>query len=111
MPEATYTKAEDSTIVFNQSKKETFTLNQHFTEICKFLKSSWKIVVNKDDITYERLSIVKLFVIPGATEKFSAAELIHSKNTLRMEGLYLFLWVRTFGIMVNSGKLAVQNFL
>ncbi|CAH8617731.1 unnamed protein product [Heterobilharzia americana] len=28
--------------------------------------------------------------------------LIHSKNTLRMEGLYLFLWVRTFGIMVNS---------
>ncbi|CAH8617716.1 unnamed protein product [Heterobilharzia americana] len=117
MPEATYTKAEDSTIVFNQSKKETFTLNQHFTEICKFLKSSWKIVVNKDDITYERLSIVKLFVIPGATEKFSAAEFNSLKKYIENGGSLLVLMgengetkyttninflLEQFGIMVNS---------
>lgn len=38
-------KIKENTVVFNQTKKEAFTLSQHFTEIAKYLKSSWKVVV------------------------------------------------------------------
>ncbi|CAH8873509.1 unnamed protein product [Trichobilharzia szidati] len=117
MPEVTCMRAEDNTIVFNQTKKEVFTLNQHFSEISRHLKSSWKVVVNKDDITYERLSIVKLFVIPGATEKFSATEFNALKKYIENGGSLLVLMgengetkyttninflLEQFGIMVNS---------
>ncbi|KAK4475583.1 hypothetical protein MN116_000860 [Schistosoma mekongi] len=117
MPEAIHMKTEENTIVFNQTKKEVFTLSQHFTEISKYLKSSWKVVVNKDDITYERLSIVKLFIIPGATEKFTAAELDSIKKYLEIGGSLLVLMgengetkyttninflLEQFGITVNS---------
>ncbi|VDP99623.1 unnamed protein product [Trichobilharzia regenti] len=119
MPEVTCMRAEDNTVVFNQTKKEVFTLNQHFSEISRQLKSSWKVVVNKDDITYERLSIVKLFIIPGATEKFSATEFNALKKYIENGGSVLVLMgengetkyttninflLEQFGIMVNSDK-------
>ncbi|CAH8646635.1 Intraflagellar transport protein 52 [Schistosoma haematobium] len=117
MPEATQMKIEENTVAFNQTKKEAFTLSQHFTEIAKYLKSSWKVVVNKDDITNERLSIVKLFVISGPTEKFSAAEFNSIKKYLETGGSLLVLMgengeakyttninflLEQFGVMVNS---------
>ncbi|CAH8651959.1 unnamed protein product [Schistosoma rodhaini] len=117
MPEATQMKIEENTVVFNQTKKEAFNLSQNFTEIAKYLKSSWKVVINKDDITHERLSIVKLFVISGPTEKFSAAEFNSIKKYLETGGSLLVLMgengetkyttninflLEQFGIMVNS---------
>ncbi|CAH8593501.1 unnamed protein product [Schistosoma turkestanicum] len=117
MPEATQMKIEENTVVFNQTKREAFNLSQHFTEISKYLKSSWKVVVNKDDITYEHLSIVKLFIIAGATEKFSAAEFDSIRKYLETGGSLLVLMgengetnyttninflLEQFGIMVNS---------
>lgn len=110
-------KIEENTVVFNQTKKEAFNLSQHFTEIAKYLKSSWKVVINKDDITHERLSIVKLFVISGPTEKFSSAEFNSIKKYLETGGSLLVLMgengetkyttninflLEQFGIMVNS---------
>ncbi|VDO92829.1 unnamed protein product [Schistosoma margrebowiei] len=118
MPEATQMKIEENTVVFNQTKKEAFTLSQHFTEIAKYLKSSWKVVVNKNDISNERLSIVKLFVISGPTEKFSAAEFNSIKKYIETGGSLLVLMgengetkyttninflLEQFGVMVNSG--------
>ncbi|VDP81280.1 unnamed protein product [Schistosoma curassoni] len=108
MPEATQMKIKENTVVFNQTKKEAFTLSQHFTEIAKYLKSSWKVVVNKDDITNERLSIVKLFVISGPTEKFSAAEFNSIKKYLETGGSLLVLMGENATQMDLSHKQALQ---
>lgn len=80
---------------------------------------------NKDEITNERLSIVKLFVISGPTEKFSAAEFNSIKKYLETGGSLLVLMgengeakyttninflLEQFGVMVNSGKLIGEIF-
>ncbi|VDK35669.1 unnamed protein product [Taenia asiatica] len=62
------------TILFDQSKKEASTLGQHFKELNRRLKSSWKVLVNTDEITNERIESAKVFVITGPTEKFSVDE-------------------------------------
>ncbi|KAF8564175.1 Intraflagellar transport protein [Paragonimus westermani] len=114
------TKAEENTIIFNQTKKEAFILTTHFKEITRRLKTSWKFVVNKDEITTERLSFAKLFVIAGAVEKFSAAEFQTIKKYIENGGAVLVLMgengeskyttninflLEQYGIMVNSGKM------
>ncbi|KAF7260150.1 hypothetical protein EG68_02289 [Paragonimus skrjabini miyazakii] len=111
------TKTEESTIVFDQTKKEAFTLTTHFREITRRLKTTWKFVVNKDEITTERLSFAKLFVIAGAVEKFSAAEFQTIKKYIENGGAVLVLMgengeskyttninflLEQYGIMVNS---------
>ncbi|KAF5398126.1 Intraflagellar transport protein 52 [Paragonimus heterotremus] len=113
-------KTEENTIVFNQTKKEAFALTTHFKEITRRLKTTWKFVVNKDEITAERLSFAKLFVIAGAVEKFSAAEFQTIKRYIENGGAVLVLMgengeskyttninflLEQYGIMVNSGKM------
>ncbi|CUT99008.1 intraflagellar transport protein 52 [Echinococcus multilocularis] len=58
------------TVLFDQSKKEASTLGQHFKELNRRLKSSWKVLINTDEITDERIESAKVFVITGPTEKF-----------------------------------------
>ncbi|VDK79789.1 unnamed protein product [Dibothriocephalus latus] len=62
------------TIVFDQSKKETTTFPNHFKEIHKILRSSWKVVTNSSEITSSTLQTANVFIIAGPTEKFSAKE-------------------------------------
>nr|CDS18304.1 intraflagellar transport protein 52 [Echinococcus granulosus] len=58
------------TVLFDQSKKEASTLGQHFKELNRRLKSSWKVLINTDEVTDERIESAKVFVITGPTEKF-----------------------------------------
>ncbi|BHF75117.1 Intraflagellar transport protein 52 [Sparganum proliferum] len=62
------------TIVFDQSKKEATTFQNHFKEIHKILRSSWKIVTNSAEINSATLQAASVFIIAGPTEKFSAKE-------------------------------------
>ncbi|VDD79728.1 unnamed protein product [Mesocestoides corti] len=61
-------------ILFDQSKGEAASLNQHFKELQRRLKTSWKILVNTDEITISRIEAAKVFIIAGPTEKFSVNE-------------------------------------
>ncbi|CAL8085539.1 unnamed protein product [Calicophoron daubneyi] len=107
----------ERTLVFDQTKKEAFNLAQHFKEIARRFKTSWKFVVNRDEITFEKLNTTNLFVIAGATEKFSAAEFTAIKKYIDNGGSVLVLMgengeskyttninflLEQYGIMVNS---------
>ncbi|CAH8434591.1 unnamed protein product [Dicrocoelium dendriticum] len=107
----------ENIMLFNQTKKEAFNLNQHFREASKRLKSTWQILANKDEITMERLCSSKLFVICGPTEKFNAAEFSTLKKYLEHGGAILVLLgengecryttninflLEQYGIMVNN---------
>ncbi|KAA0185525.1 Intraflagellar transport protein 52 [Fasciolopsis buskii] len=116
-PDGSSQPVEENTIVFNQTKREAFKLTQHFKEVSKRLKTSWKFVVNKEDITQERLAAARVFVISGPTEKFSVAEFSIITRYLENGGALLVLMgengeskytsninflLEQYGIMVNS---------
>lgn len=61
-------------ILFNQSKDEPYTLSSGYKKFQHELKS-WKIGVNREDITLERLLQAKLFVTASPFKKFSASEI------------------------------------
>ena len=61
-------------ILFNQSKDEPYTLSSGYKKFQHELKS-WKIAVNREDISLERLHQAKLFVTASPAKKFTAAEL------------------------------------
>ncbi|TGZ32861.1 hypothetical protein CRM22_011425 [Opisthorchis felineus] len=109
--------ARENTVVFNQTKKESFTLSANFKELSKRFKTFWKFIVNKDEITLERLNMANIFVTAGPTEKFSAAEFSVMKQYIENGGSILVLMgengeckyptninflLEQYGIMVNS---------
>lgn len=61
-------------ILFNQSKDEPYTLSSGYNKFQRELKA-WKIAVNRDEITLERLLQARLFVSVSPSRKFSASEL------------------------------------
>lgn len=65
---------QSQSILFNQSKDEPYTLSSGYKKFQHELKS-WKIAVNREDISLERLVQAKLFVTASPTKKFSAGEL------------------------------------
>lgn len=71
---ATGQKQSESSILFNQSKDELYTLSNGYKKFQHELKS-WKIGVNRDDITLERLLQARLFVTASPTKKFTGGEL------------------------------------
>ncbi|EUB60598.1 Intraflagellar transport protein 52 -like protein [Echinococcus granulosus] len=79
------------TVLFDQSKKEASTLGQHFKELNRRLKSSWKVLINTDEVTDERIESAKVFVITGPTEKFSVDELEVINTYLNKGGSVLVL--------------------
>nr|XP_054772295.1 intraflagellar transport protein 52 homolog [Lytechinus pictus] len=67
-------KGQRTSIVFDVSKRELFSTQNGFKQLNKKLRSNWKIVSNKDEITEEKLSSAKVFVIAGPRDKFTAPE-------------------------------------
>jgi intraflagellar transport protein 52 len=112
-------KSEDnstSTILFNQSKNELFKLD-NLKVLQRKLKSSWRLEVNREEITGEVLSDVGVFVSAGPREAFSQAELEALKKYLENGGSLLVslneggekkfqtninYLLEEFGIMINT---------
>ncbi|XP_028406358.1 intraflagellar transport protein 52 homolog [Dendronephthya gigantea] len=109
--------SQNNTIVFNASKKELFTPTNGFKSLVRKLRTNWKVVVNKDDITLERLMYARLFILAGPREKISANEFEAIKSYLNNGGNILVLLgeggenrfgtninflLEDFGIMVNN---------
>lgn len=109
--------AESNLIIFNQTKRELFTLNQGFKTLGRRLKNNWKIIPLKDEISPEELFTGKLYILPGCREKFTTAEFEHIKKFISNGGSVLVMLgeggektfntninylLEDYGIMVNS---------
>ncbi|XP_005108178.1 intraflagellar transport protein 52 homolog [Aplysia californica] len=110
-------KGARNTILFSATKRELFALNNGLKTLNRKLKSSWKLVSNKEDISPDKLNQTRIFVIPGAREKFTAAEFATMKAYLESGGSIMVLlgeggesrfetnvnfFLEEFGIMVNN---------
>ncbi|ESP05451.1 hypothetical protein LOTGIDRAFT_181293, partial [Lottia gigantea] len=110
-------KGQSNTILFNASKREIFSLTNGLKTLNRKLRSTWKLVGNKEEITEEKLSQARVFVTVGPREKFSALEFDAIKKYLENGGSVLILvgeggeskfdtninfLLEEYGIMVNS---------
>lgn len=110
-------KGASNVIIFNASKKETFNINSGFKTLNRKLRTTWKVIVNKEEIIDERLAGARLFVIAAPREKFSAAEFVSIKKYVEGGGSLLVLlseggesklstninfFLEEYGIMVNN---------
>ncbi|KAK3591240.1 hypothetical protein CHS0354_010606 [Potamilus streckersoni] len=89
--EGTEERNQRNVILFNGSKKELFTPSNGYKTLNRKLRSTWKIVINKEEITAEKLSGARIFVLAGCREKFTAAEFDELKKYLDGGGSVLVL--------------------
>ncbi|XP_047141945.1 intraflagellar transport protein 52 homolog isoform X1 [Hydra vulgaris] len=79
----------NNTILFDVSKKEIFTPNNGFKSWSRKIKNNWKVVINKDEISKEKLSSVKVLVLASPREKFKVSEFEAMKSYLENGGSIL----------------------
>ncbi|XP_077991220.1 intraflagellar transport protein 52 homolog [Glandiceps talaboti] len=118
-------KGQRNTILFDSSKRELFTIQNGFKSLHRKLRSNWKIVMSKEEITAARLASVRVFVIGGPREKFTAPEFDCIKTYLENGGSVLVLMgeggetkfdtninflLEDYGIMVNSDTVARTSY-
>ncbi|XP_060600465.1 intraflagellar transport protein 52 homolog [Ruditapes philippinarum] len=110
-------KGQSNVILFNATKKELFTPSSGFKSLNRKLRSTWKINVNKDEITDEKLAGARIFVLAGSREKFSQAEFDVMKRYMDTGGSILVMtgeggesrfdtninfFLEEFGVNVNT---------
>lgn len=78
-------------IIFNTSKKETHSPTSGFKKLTRRLKSSFKILTNKDELSIDRLADANLIIFGGPREPFSTAEFRELKQWLNAGGRALVL--------------------
>lgn len=112
-------------IVFDCSKKESYNPNMGYKSWCRKLKNNWKIIMNKDELTLERLSVARILILPAPREKFKGTEFEAMKAFLAKGGSILafsgeggetnmktnlnFL-LEDYGIMVNSDSVVRTSY-
>ncbi|XP_022102569.1 intraflagellar transport protein 52 homolog isoform X2 [Acanthaster planci] len=84
-------KGQRTSIAFDVSKRELFSPQNGFKNLHKKLRSSWKITSQKDEITEEKLANVRVFVLAGPREKFTAPEFEAIKGFLESGGSVLVM--------------------
>ncbi|KAL3869444.1 hypothetical protein ACJMK2_042125 [Sinanodonta woodiana] len=115
--EGTEERNQRNIILFNGTKKELFSLNSGYKILNRKLRSTWKLVTNKEEITAEKLLGARIFVLPGCREKFTASEFDELKKYLDGGGSVLVLlgeggetrfetninfFLEEYGIMINN---------
>uniref|UniRef100_A0A0A9XX95 Intraflagellar transport protein 52 n=1 Tax=Lygus hesperus TaxID=30085 RepID=A0A0A9XX95_LYGHE len=73
------TLSSEKSIIFDQSKNETFKINDNYKSLHRKLKITYKVDVNKDEITPEVLEEASIFIVPSPKDKFTESEF----NTLK----------------------------
>jgi hypothetical protein len=66
--------AASATIVFDASKRETHHPGSGFKKLARRLKGEHKVVVNKDDLSLEKLQEASLVVFGSPRSRFSTEE-------------------------------------
>ncbi|KAJ8032906.1 Intraflagellar transport protein 52-like [Holothuria leucospilota] len=110
-------KEQRTSIVFDVSKREICTIQSGLKNLHKKLRTNWKISTHKDEITEEKLSGVRVFIIAGPREKFTSPEFEALKKYIEDGGSVLVLmgeggenrldtninfFLEEYGVMVNS---------
>nr|XP_002126598.1 intraflagellar transport protein 52 homolog [Ciona intestinalis] len=104
-------------ILFDQTKRELFTLNNGYKTWHRRLRNSWKVAQHKDEISEESLSEAKLFIVAAPREKFTTFEFENLKRYIDNGGSLLVLLgeggegsfntninflLEEYGIMINN---------
>ncbi|XP_038057033.1 intraflagellar transport protein 52 homolog isoform X4 [Patiria miniata] len=118
-------KGQRTTIAFDVSKRELFSPQNGFKSLHKKLRSSWKITSQKDEITEDKLANVKVFVLAGPREKFTAPEFEVIKRYLESGGSVLVMMgeggetkfdtninflLEDYGVMVNNDSVVRTSY-
>ncbi|CAH1774851.1 unnamed protein product [Owenia fusiformis] len=114
-----------NTLIFNASKRELFTINNGMKTLNRKLKTQWKILVNKEEITEEKLCDGRVFVLTGSREKFTSSEFDAMKKYVEQGGSILVMLgeggesrfdtninflLEDYGIMVNNDAVVRTSF-
>ncbi|KAK7073601.1 Intraflagellar transport protein 52, partial [Halocaridina rubra] len=67
-------KERSNSIVFNESKGELFKLNDGFKSLHKKLKTQWKVISHRDDLTKETVSQAGVMVLACPRQKFTEGQ-------------------------------------
>eukprot|EP00002_Diphylleia_rotans_P023776 TRINITY_DN467_c0_g1_i2.p1 TRINITY_DN467_c0_g1~~TRINITY_DN467_c0_g1_i2.p1 ORF type:complete len:432 (-),score=101.23 TRINITY_DN467_c0_g1_i2:139-1434(-) len=81
----------ERTIMFETCKKEVLTPSQGFRILAKKLRTNFKIIPNKEEISLDVLKQARLVIIGGPRERFSENEFKHIKNYINEGGSVLVL--------------------
>nr|CAB3255400.1 intraflagellar transport protein 52 homolog [Phallusia mammillata] len=110
-------QASRNMILFDQTKKELFTLGNGYKSWHRKLRNTWKVAQHKDEILEDRLSQARVFVIAAPREKFSTFEFDNLKRYIEGGGSLLVMLgeggegsfntninflLEDYGIMVNN---------
>ncbi|KAJ3264992.1 Intraflagellar transport protein 52 [Chytriomyces hyalinus] len=114
---STGSKAAAPTILFNISKKESFTPNNGLKSLQRRLRNAFKIGLNKEEMNYSKVNEASLLIFGAPREKFSMSEFGALKTFLEKGGSILYLageggeseyntnfnyLLEEYGMMVNS---------
>ncbi|KAK3790257.1 hypothetical protein RRG08_034820 [Elysia crispata] len=114
-----------NTILFNATKRELFNLNNGLKTLNRKLRSSWRLIANKDDLSPDILNQARIFVLSGSREKFTAAEFGAMKAYLESGGSILVMlgeggesrfdtninfFLEEYGIMVNNDSVVRTSY-
>lgn len=112
-------------IIFDCSKKETYNPNNGYKSWCRKLRNNWKVVMNKDELTAERLSVAKILILSAPREKFKTSEFEAMKGLLARGGSILAMsaeggensmktnmnfLLEEYGIMVNADSVVRTSY-
>ncbi|PVD23394.1 hypothetical protein C0Q70_16663 [Pomacea canaliculata] len=118
-------KMQRNVILLSASKRELFSLSSGFKSLNRRLRSSWKLVGNKEDVTDEKLSQARVFVVAGPREKFTGAEFTAMKKYLDAGGSLLVMlgeggetkfetninfFLEEYGIMINNDSVVRNSY-
>ncbi|XP_028029439.1 intraflagellar transport protein 52 homolog [Bombyx mandarina] len=105
------------TILFDVSKNELFKISENYKLLHRKLKTSWKVMINREELSQSTLQDVKLLVVPGPQNVFTDDEFAAMKSVVERGDSVLVtmsdggeekintninFFLEEFGIVVNN---------
>ncbi|CAH0696223.1 unnamed protein product [Spodoptera exigua] len=105
------------TILFDVSKNELFKINENYKMLHRKLKTTWKVMINREEISTNVLEDVKILVVAGPQNAFTDDELSSLKHMVERGDSVLVamsdggeertntninFFLEEFGIVVNN---------
>jgi intraflagellar transport protein 52 len=78
-------------IIFDACKNEVFTPKRGLNQLFKRLKSEYKVEINQEELTFEKLMKGRLVIFTGPREKFTAEEFEAMQRYVNIGGSLMFL--------------------